>query len=153
MASDREFLERRQKIIEEKLSQHSQYDIDERGGIHIRLDWSPMIEYSLIREARLIEKLLAQTKEGQLSKALALWHKNLGEKLRAHREYYRPMQEVYDRWYSLPFPTRIEIPEPPHSPELEVIDIHGNTWIVDSGLLDVLKDMQARLEKWNASDE
>ena len=114
---------------------------------------SPSTEYALIREARLIEKMLLQVEEGKVSKALGSWRKSLGEKLLKHREYYRPMQEAYDHWLSLPFPTRIEIPEPPPPPEFNIVDSQGYEWIVDEQLLKVIDDVNERLKKWIESDE
>jgi hypothetical protein len=77
----------------------------------------------------------------------------LGEKLLKHRVYYRPMQEVYDHWLSLPFPTRIEIPEPPPPPELNIVDSQEHEWIVDEQLLKVIDDVNERLKKWIESEE
>jgi hypothetical protein len=96
----------------------------------------------------LLEKLLVQVNEGKISKAISDWRKFLGEKLRLHREHYRQMQVVYEDWLSLPFPTRIEVPEPPLPPDLEILDSQGHEWIVDEQLLAVLDDVSARLKIW-----
>jgi hypothetical protein len=147
MSSEIEFLQRRLYILDEIIKKPSQIEIDQKGGFHIRLDVSPHIEHNYIREAHTIQKLLSQAKEGQVSRALTGWRKSLGEKLRVHREFYRPMQEVYDRWLSYPFPTRIEIPEPPYPPELEITDIQGDIWVVDEKLLSVIDDLQGSLSR------
>jgi hypothetical protein len=152
MSFEREFLEQRFKIVDDRLSQVNEFDVDDKGRFYLRYQHAPTIEYALIREARLLEKLLKEIDEGKIAKALSDWRKSLGEKLRSHREYYRPMQEAYDHWCSLPFPTRIQIPEPPHAPELDVTDSQGHEWVVDEQLLLVLDDMNARLKKWNESD-
>jgi hypothetical protein len=109
------------------------------------------VEHAYVREVHLIKKLLSKAKEGQVDKALAGWYKFLVDELRKHHEHYKKMQEKYDEWRSLPFPTRIEIPEPPHPPELEVIDTQNDNWIVDGKLLDLIKDMRCRLSKWMTS--
>lgn len=152
MENEIEFLQRRLEILNETIERPSKFEIDEKGGFHMRLDTSPHIEHAYIREAHLIQKLLLQAKEGKVSYALSNWRKLLWEKLRIHRELYRPMQEAYDHWLSFPFPTRIEIPEPPHPPELEIKDIQGTVWIVDEKLFTVIDDLQARLKKWMASE-
>lgn len=139
--------------MKETINQASQFEIDERGGLHFRLETSPSIEHAFIREAHLLQKLLSQAKEGNTARALSGWRKSLGEKLRAHHEFFRAMQEAYDHWLSLPFPTRIEIPEPPYPPELEITDVQGDVWIVDEKLLNVIDDLQIRLGKWMASGE
>jgi hypothetical protein len=153
MPPEREFLERRLTIVEERIKHVSNFEVDKNGKFHLQYQPSPFVEYALIREARLIEKMLAQVGEGKISKALASWRKMLGEKLLKHRVYYRPMQEVYDHWLSLPFPTRIEIPEPPPPPELNIVDSQEHEWIVDEQLLKVIDDVNERLKKWIESDE
>jgi hypothetical protein len=153
MSPEREFLERRQKIVEEGLKHISDFEVDENGRFHLQYQPSPFVEYDLIREARLIEKMLAQVKEGKVSKTLVSWRKALGEQLMKHHEYYHPIQEAYDDWLSLPFPTRIEIPEPPLPPQLNIIDSQGHEWIVDEELLKVIEDVNARLKKWIDSDD
>ncbi|MBE7435759.1 MAG: hypothetical protein HS100_17720 [Anaerolineales bacterium] len=150
---EREFLERRLPIVEERIKHVSNFEVDKDGRFHLQYQPSPHIEYALIREARLIEKMLVQVEEGKVSNALTSWRKILGEKLLKHREYYRPMQEAYDHWLSLPFPTRIEIPEPPAPPELNIIDSQGSEWIVDEHLLKVIDDVNDRLKKWIESDD
>ena len=153
MTPEHEFLERRLAIVEERLKQVSNFEVDGNGRFHLQYQPSPFVEYDLIREARLIEKMLAQVEEGKVSKALNSWRKSLGEKLLKHHEYYRPMQEAHNNWLSLPFPTRIEIPEPPPPPELNIIDLQGHEWIVDEQLLKVIDDVNARLKKWVDSDD
>ncbi len=153
MPSEKEFLVRRLRIVEENLNKHKEYDIDEQGAFHFRFGPNPQREHALVREAHLLEKLISQVQEEKISRALELWSKSLAEKLGIHREYYRDAQEAYDAWLRLPFPTRIEIPEPPHPPDLEVSDVNGTTWVVDEKLLNVFDDIEERLQKWMASDD
>ncbi len=145
---EREFLERRLKIVEKRLKEVNAYEIDDEGRFHLCYQNVPTKDYALVREESLLTKLLAQVPEGKVSKTLGNWRKVLGKKLHKHREYYRPMQDEYDRWMRLPFPTRIEIPEPPHPPELEILDYQGMVWFVDDVLLSVLDDLKIRLKKW-----
>jgi hypothetical protein len=152
MPPEREFLERRLTIVEERLKHVSNFEVDKNGRFHLQYQPSPFVEYDLIREARLVEKMLVQVEERKISIALVSWRKMLGERLLKHREYYRPMQEAYDHWHSLPFPTRIEIPEPPPPPELNIVDSQGHEWIVDEQLLKVMDDVNERLKKWIESD-
>lgn len=150
---EKEFVTRRLQIIEEKLGHPGKYDVDEKGGFHLRLEVAPNIEYSLIREARILEKLSNEVEEGKIQQALTSWRKLLGNEYRKHKEYYRDMQEVYEAWLKYPWPTRIEIPEPPLPPDCEIADRHGHTWIVDDELLNVFDDLVKRLEKWMTTDD
>jgi hypothetical protein len=153
MPGEKEFLERRLRIVQENLDSHSRFDVDEKGGFHFRLGPSPHVEHDLLREAHLLEKLDAQVVEGKVKRTLDGWRKYLAEKLRAHRDYYRDLQAAFDAWRQLPLPTRIEIPEPPYPPELEVTDVQGNIWIVDERLLSVPGRHEVRLTKWMENDE
>ncbi len=148
MPSERVFVERRLQIVEKRLKEVSEYEIDADGHLHLCYRNVPTRDYALVREENLLKKLLQQVSEKDIVKALKSWRKSLGKKLHEHREYYRPMQEEYDRWYRLPFPTRIEIPEPPHPPELEITDYKGMIWFIDDTLLKVLDDLNDRLQKW-----
>ena len=146
--SEREFIERRLEIVEKRLKEISEYEIDADGHLRLCYQSVPTRDYALIREENLLKKLNQQVSEKDITKALKSWRKSLGKKLHEHREYYRPLQEEHDRWYRLPFPTRIEIPEPPHPPELEVTDYKGVIWFIDDTLLRVLDDLNERLQKW-----
>jgi hypothetical protein len=150
---EKEFVVRRLQILEEKLKQPSKFDIDSRGGVHLRIDFSPNVEHSLLREARILEKLLSEVNEGKIKHALMTWHKLLGEELKKHKEYYHKMQEAYDAWLQYPWSTRIEIPEPPHPPDCEITDRNGNSWIIGDELLSVFDDLLKRLEKWMITDD
>jgi len=151
MESEVEFLKQRLQILEQSINTPVDFDKDEKGRFYLRFNVSPSVEHAYIREAHLIEKLLSKAKEGQVDKALAGWHKFLADELRKHHEQYQRMQEKYDEWRSLPFPTRIEIPEPPHPPELELKDTQNDNWIVDERLLDLIKDIRFRLSQWMTS--
>ncbi len=119
----------------------------------MRLDISPHIEHAFIREAHLVQKTIIASKRRAGISRFECLAKIARQKIAAHREFYSPMQEAYDGWLSFPFPTRIEIPEPPHPPELETTDIQGDVWIIDEKLFHVIDDLQTRLGKWLASNE
>lgn len=150
---EKEFLIRRLQIVEEKLGHPNKYDVDDSGGFHFRIEVSPKIEYALIREARILEKLSMVVEEGKIQRALILWRKLLGQEYKKHKEHYHDMQEVYDSWLQYPWPTRIDIPEPPLPPDCEVTDRQGHTWVVDDELLSVFDDVLKRLGKWIATDD
>jgi hypothetical protein len=153
MGSEIEFLAQRLQLLEKNINSPVSFDKDDKGRFYLRFDNSPSIEHAYIREAHLIKKLLAQAKEGQVDKALAGWHKFLIDELRKHHVHYQKMQEKYEEWSCLPFPTRIEIPEPPHPPELEIKDVQNDNWIIDEKLLDLIKDTRVRLSKWMTSSD
>jgi len=150
---EKEFVSRRLQIVEEKLGHPNKYDVDETGGFHHRLEVAPSVEYALIREARILEKLSLEVEEGKINRALGSWRKVLGEEFKKHKEHYHDMQEAHDTWLQYPWPTRIEIPEPPIPPNCEVTDRQGHTWVVDDELITVFEDILKRLEKWMSTDD
>lgn len=152
-SQEKEFVNRRLKIVEEKLGYPSKYEVDETGGFHHRIEVSPQVEYSLIREARILEKLSLEVEEGKIRRALISWRKLLGEAFKKHKELYHNMQEAHDAWLQYPWPTRIEIPEPPIPPDCEVTDRQGHAWVVDDELLNVFDDITKRFEKWITVDD
>ncbi len=153
MSQEKEFVIRRFEIVEEKLGQPNKYDVDETGGFHHRIEVSPNVEYALIREARILEKLSLEVEEGKIRHALISWRKLLGKEFKKHTDYYHDIQEAHDAWLQYPRPTRIEIPEPPTPPDCEVTDRQGHTWVVDDELLSVFDDVLKRLEKWMTTDD
>ena len=151
--TEKEFVLRRLQIIEEKLGLPNKYEVDESGGFHHRLEVSANVEYALIREARILEKLSVEVEESKIHRALTVWRKLLGEEFKKHKEHYHAMQEAHDAWMKYPWPTRINIPEPPTPPDCEVTDRQGHTWAVDDELLNVFDDVSKRLEKWMSTDD
>lgn len=150
---EKDFVNRRLQIVEEELGYPDKYDVDEKGGFHHRIEVAPNIEYALVREARILEKLSLEVKEGKIQRALISWRQLLGEDFKKHKEYYHDMQEAHDVWLQYSWPTRIDIPEPPIPPDCEVTDRQGHTWVVDDGLLNVFDDVVKRLEKWITTDD
>ena len=148
MTSEREFLEQRYQIICQRMAQPNKYDVDAQGRFYITYQPDTNLDYAMMLEGWLIEKLLNEVEEGRVQKALVSWHKKLYELWCEHCNYYRDMKMAYNEWASLPWSFRQEIPEPPQPPELEVKDLKGSIWVVDQRILDVLLDMQTRLTKW-----
>jgi len=151
-SQEKEFIARRLQIIEENLGHANKYEVDEKGGFHHRIEVSPIIEYALIREARLLEKLSDEVEDGKIRQAIVLWQERLSKEFIKHKEYYRDMQEAHEAWLQYPWPTRIKIPEPPIPPDCEVTDRQGHTWVIDDDLLKVFDDVLERLGKWLATD-
>jgi hypothetical protein len=101
------------------------------------------------QEARLLRKLLARTREGQVLPALKAWRSQLGGFLREHRQRYKEMQDTYDAWWRLPWDVRGTVQRPPRPPSsARTVDGDGAPWIVDDGLLRLLDDLIERLQKW-----
>ena len=72
----------------------------------------------------------------------------LSDRYRAHREYYRHLIIAQEEWSRLPWPVRIENPEPPLVPDLIITDQQGCDWIIDDQLILILEDKTVRLQKW-----
>jgi hypothetical protein len=100
------------------------------------------------REARLLRKLLARTREGQVLTTLKAWRSGLGEFLREHRQQYKEMQDAYDAWWRLPRDERSSVPKPPRPPSARYVDVDGAPWIIDNRFLTLLDDLVERLQKW-----
>jgi hypothetical protein len=113
---------------------------------------NPNLDYRLVLEQWLIEKLLREVQEGQVLKALTSWHKKLSVQWQEHCSYYREAEIAYDQWSHLPWSLRIVTPEPPQPPDLEIKDVSGSIWVVDPRLLDVLIDIRTRLTIWLKDD-
>jgi hypothetical protein len=152
MALERDFLKLRYQIICKRMAQANEYDLDAQGNFYMTCQPDPNLDYNLVLEQWLIEKLLREVKEGSIQRALTSWHKQLSTKWHEHSIYYRKIAMAYDQWTRLPWALRMETPEPPHPPDLEIKDTNGDNWVVDPRLLDVLKDINTRLEKWLEDD-
>jgi hypothetical protein len=148
MASEREFLKQRYRIICQRMAKINNYNVDANGNFYLAYQPDPNIDYTLLLESWLIQKLLDEVKEGYVQKALVSWRKNLGAQWQEHCNYYREIELRYNEWAALPWPLRWETPEPPQPPDLEVKDVSGHIWVVDSRLLDVLESICVRLAKW-----
>lgn len=150
---EKDFVARRLSIIEQKIGTHSEFDVDERGGFHVRMEVSPVVEHELIREGRILEKLLTEVDEGKIRTAILSWRKFLYGELVKHREKYRVMQNAYNDWLNLSWAKRANTPEPPQPPGCEIIDKRGYIWHVDKELIDVFDNLLNRLDKWMTEDE
>ena len=91
MASEREFLERRYQIICQQMAKVNNYDVDAQGNFYLTYQPDPSIDYSLLLESWLIQKLLNEVKEGYVQKALVSWRQKLGTQWRDHCDYYRQL--------------------------------------------------------------
>jgi len=94
--SEIEFLQRRLEILKETIERPSKFEIDEKGGFHMRLDISPHIEHAFIREAHLVQKTIIASKRRAGISRFECLAKIARQKIAAHREFYSPMQEAYD---------------------------------------------------------
>lgn len=142
------FLLERLKRIEAMLEERCEYEAVEKGRFRYRTLPVANREYRQTRELTILNKLLQQVDDTNVLKALKSWRSVLGKKLRMHRAYYRKLQDTYDAWDRLPWPVKIEIPEPPQVPDPKIVDRQGQVWVIDDPLLDILDDMICRLQKW-----
>jgi len=149
MASEHAFLRQHLALVERWLADPDRefvYDGDGRG--HRRTEPSSRRDIAHEREARLLRKLLARTREGQVLVTLAAWRRQLEGFLTAHRQRYREMQEAHDAWWGLPRYEREGVPQPPRPPSARYVDRDGAPWIIDDRFLALLDDLIERLQKW-----
>jgi tetratricopeptide (TPR) repeat protein len=144
---EREFLAERLRRIEDFLSDTREYELAKKGLTRYPDRFQPD-DFLRRLEADLLLKLLAETEEGKVEKAIKSWRRALSAQLRKHKEFYRLAQQVYDEWANLPWHLRSGVPEPPQPPALEVRDRQGRIWIIDDRLIRVLDGIACRLEKW-----
>jgi hypothetical protein len=151
MASEYAFLHQRLVLVERWLANPDREFIpaDKR---RVRRLTRPVSRQDLTykREARLLRKLLARTREGQVLTTLKAWRRHLGEFLREHRQQYKEMQDAYDAWWRLPRDERQSASKPPRPPAARYSDYDGAPWIIDDRFLALLDDLIERLQKWLA---
>jgi hypothetical protein len=149
MASDLAFLRQRLALVERWLANPGRPSAPIRSG-RVRRSAEPSSRQDLTykREARLLRKLSAQSREGQVLATLRAWRRRLGSFLREHREHYRPVQEAWDQWWKLPPDKRTDVPQPPKPPSARHVDKDGAPWIIDDRFLALLDDLVERLNKW-----
>ena len=149
MPSEHAFLRQRLALVERWLANPDREFIP-AGKRRVRRRTRPANRQDLTytREARLLRKLLARTREGQVLTTLKAWRSGLGEFLREHRQQYREMQDVYDTWWQLPWGERGSVPKPPRPPSARYVDVDGAPWIIDDRFLTLLDDLVERLQKW-----
>ena len=149
MASEHAFLRQRLALVEHRLAERHRDSIlsdttrVRRLGRHVGHH-----DLTYKREARLLRKLLARTREGQVLTALKVWRRHLGIYLREHRQQYKEMQDAYDAWWRLPRDERGRVPKPPKPPSARYTDVGGTVWIIDDRFLTLLDDLMQRLQKW-----
>ncbi|MGC9335559.1 MAG: hypothetical protein ACP5JJ_15520 [Anaerolineae bacterium] len=149
MPSEHAFLRQRLALVERWLANPDREFIP-TGKRRVRRRTRPANRQDLTytREARLLRKLLARTREGQVLTTLKAWRSGLGEFLREHRQQYREMQDAYDAWWQLPWGERGSVPKPPRPPSARYVDADGAPWIIDDRFLTLLDDLVERLQKW-----
>jgi len=149
MNSEHEFLRQRLELVKEYLANpDGDYIYAGDGRVSRRTRPEHRRDTRSHREARLLQKLLAQTREGQVLVALISWRGQFGQFLREHRQSYRDMQQIYDEWWKLPPYRRETIPQPPQPPPARFIDKNGAPWIIDDRFLALLDDLIERLQRW-----
>jgi hypothetical protein len=149
MASEHAFLRQRLALVERWLANPDREFIPaSKGRVRRRMQPSSRQDSTYKREARLLHKLLARVREGQVLTALIAWRCQLGEFLREHRQQYKEMQDAYDAWWHLPRDERGSVPKPPKPPSAPYVDADGAPWIIDDRFLTLLDDLVERLQKW-----
>lgn len=149
MASEHAFLRQRLALVEGWLSNPDREFIPAEGN-RVRRRTRPAHRQDLTykREARLLRKLLARTREGQALTTLKAWRHHLGGFLREDRKEHADMQNIFDAWWQLPWDERQAIPKPIQPPSARYIDSDGAPWIVDDRFLSLLDDLIEGLQKW-----
>jgi hypothetical protein len=149
MHSEHAFLRQRLALVEQELANPDrEFVYVGKGRARYRIEPSSQRDVRHEREARLLRKLLARTRDGQVLTTLRAWRRQLGEFLMGHRQRYREMQEAYDAWWRLPSYEREAVPQPPRPPSPRYIDQDGAPWIIDDRFLALLDDLSERLQKW-----
>lgn len=151
MPSEHAFLRERLAIVERQLTNPDcEFIPADRGGVRRRAEPASRQGLTYKREARLLRKLLAQTREGHVLTAIRAWRRQLGAFLVEHRRRYREMQDAYDTWWELPGEERETTPKPPRPPAARYVDREGAPWIIDDRFLALLDELIERLQKWVA---
>ena len=149
MASERAFLRQRLALVERWLANPDREFIPaHKGPVRRRTRSASRQDLTHKREAHLLRKLLARTREGQVLTTLIAWRSSLGEFLREHRQQYKEMQDAYDAWWRLPRDERGSVPKPSRPPLARYVDMDGAPWIIDDRFLTLLDELVERLQKW-----
>ena len=149
MASEHAFLRQRLALVERWLANPDREFVPaDKGRVRRRTRPVGRQDLTYKREARLLRKLLARTREGQVLTTLEVWRSDLGEFLREHHQQYEEMQDAYDAWWRLPRDERGSVSKPARPPSARYIDVDGAPWIIDDRLLALLDDLIERLQKW-----
>jgi hypothetical protein len=149
MPSDLAFLRQRLAFVERWLANPDQPSAPIRSGrLHPPAETSSRPDLTYKREARLLRKLLARSREGHVLTTLQAWRRQLGGFLREHRNLYKAEQDAWDQWWELPRDKRVDVPKPPRPPSARYVDRDGAPWIVDDRFLALLDDLVERLNKW-----
>jgi hypothetical protein len=149
MALEHAFLRQRLALVERWLANPDREFIPaDRGRIRRRTRPVSRQDLTCKREARLLRKLVARTREGTVLETLKAWRCQLGGFLREHRQRHKEMQDAHDAWWRLPRDEQGSVPKPPRPPSARYIDVDGAPWIIDDRFLALLDDLVERLQKW-----
>jgi len=149
MASAHVFLRQRLALVERWLANPDREFIPaDKRRVRRRTRPASRQDLTYKREACLLCKLLARTREGQGLTTLKAWRCQLREFLGEHRQRYKEMQDAYDAWWRLPRDERGTTPRPPKPPSARYVDYDGAPWIIDDRFLALLDDLIERLQKW-----
>ena len=146
MPSEHVFLRERLALVERWLANPDREFIPaDKRRVRRRTQPASCQDLSYKREARLLPKLLAHTREGQVLTTLKAWRGQLREFLRQHRQRYKEMQDGYDAWWRLPRDERGTTPKPPKPPSARYVDHDGAPWTIDDRFLALVNDLIERL--------
>jgi hypothetical protein len=150
MSSDIEFLRQRLALVERELAQPSANQHQVRRPVR----QSDLVRRNIAyrREARLLQKLLDQARQGNVLHVLTAWRQTLGLFAKDHRIKHKEAIRTYDEWSELPRPVQVQVAAPPKPPAPRFVDRDGAPWIVDDGLLAVADNLIERLQKWLEED-
>lgn len=154
MASDHAFIQQRLRLVQRQLQAPGQelvYDGHGRGRKATVADEVSQ-EHAYKREARLLNHILAVTREGQVERALVQWRTTLGRHLAEHRARYKALFDAYDAWWALPPYERQRVPKPPRPPQAIYTDQSGEEWVITDALLQLIDNLRERLARWLAED-
>jgi hypothetical protein len=154
MPSEHEFLKQRLQLVRERLANPDhEFTYAGKGRVRHLSQPSKYRDTPAHREARLLRKLLAQTREGQVLSVLKSWRHQLGKFLAEHHRRTLQIQQAYDEWLRLPPLKRKAMPQPPKPPLARFKDKSGYSWIIDDRFLNLLDDLIERLQRWLDEDK
>jgi hypothetical protein len=137
MALEHAFLHQRLALVENWLANPDRSNLVPAGKGPVHRRTRPVSPQELVykREARLLRRLFARTREGMALKMLTTWRSDLSEFLWKHRQWYKEMQDDYDAWWRLPWDERQSVPKPPRPSAARHVDVDGTPWITDDRFL------------------
>jgi hypothetical protein len=146
MSSDIEFLRQRLALVKRELAQPDVYQHRARQPVR----QSDLVRRRLAyqRQARLLQKLLAQARPGGVLHMLTAWRQAFSQYAKEYRTRHKEAIRAYDEWSEMPPHVRNQIAMPPKPPAPRFCDQNGAPWIVDDGLFVVIDGLIEQLRKW-----